>query len=135
MNAEPEQNQKPRRTRRTGKKVRLVSLKDLDGRTIAGMEAKKLVSAIVADLGGEANLSTLELKLAEHAAWDAARLGDLNARWALGKEEIAVTEIATVENCFNRTALLRTKRTTRDITPSITEIVANHRKASATDVE
>jgi hypothetical protein len=109
--------------RRYGKKLRLVSLKDLDGRSIAAKEAEAFRAAVVSDLGGEEHLSAVEQQLATNVAWGAARLNDMNARWAMG-QDVAPTEIATVENAFNRTAqLLGTKRRSRDITPKLTDFL------------
>ena len=98
-------------------KTRLLSLADLDRRTRAAQHAREVRNAIVADLGGEDRLSTLELLQAENAAVDAAVLRDMQCRWLKG-EPVPVSEMATIENTFNRTAAaVGTKRRTRDITP------------------
>ena len=98
-------------------KTRLLTFTDLDRRTRAAQHAREVRNAIVADLGGEDRLSTLELLQAENAAVDAAVLRDMQCRWLKG-EPVPVSEMATIENTFNRTAAaVGTKRRTRDITP------------------
>ena len=98
-------------------KTRLLTFTDLDRRTRAAQHAREVRNAIVADLGGEDRLSTLELLQAENATVDAAVLRDMQCRWLKG-EPVPVSEMATIENTFNRTAAaVGTKRRTRDITP------------------
>jgi hypothetical protein len=57
----------------------------------------------MADLGGEDRLSTLERIMVENAAMSAAVLRDAHVRWMQGKP-VPVSELATLENTFNRTA-------------------------------
>jgi hypothetical protein len=57
-------------------KVRLVTMEDLDRRTKAAQIALETKSAIMADLGGEDRLSTLEKIMVENAAMSAAVLRD-----------------------------------------------------------
>jgi hypothetical protein len=52
--------------------VRLVTMADLDRRTKAAQKALETKSAIMADLGGEEQLSTLERIMVENAAMSAA---------------------------------------------------------------
>jgi hypothetical protein len=95
---------KSRDRRKRRPKVRMLTTQDIDGRTFARALAERAKEGITQDLGGEEHLSTLERLMVEHAVWDAARLSDLNARWAMG-EPVEATQIATVENAFNRTAV------------------------------
>jgi hypothetical protein len=60
-------------------------------------------AAIMADLGGEDRLSSLERIMVENAAMSAAVLRDAHVRWMQG-EPVPVSELATLENTFNRTA-------------------------------
>lgn len=111
-------------SRRYSTRTRLLSLDDLDRRTRAFQTAKETKDSIVGDLGGEDQLSTLELIQAENAAVDAAVLRDLQVRWLRG-EEIEAAVLATIENVFNRTAAaLGTKRRTRDVIPGLKEYSA-----------
>lgn len=99
------------------KKVRLLTFDALDGRTAAYQHATETRDAITADLGGADRLSTLERIMIENAAMTAAVLRDAHVRWLKG-QPVPATEIATLENTFNRTAAaLGTARRSKDITP------------------
>ena len=74
-----------------GGKTRLVSMSDLDRRTKAAQTAVATKIAIIADLGGEQNLSTLERLQAENAAMGAAVLRDMQVRWLQGEESRSLT--------------------------------------------
>jgi hypothetical protein len=113
--------------RRYKSRTRLLSLDDLDRRTRAFQVAADAKRAIISDLGGEDQLSTLEMIQAENAAIDAAVLRDLQVRWLRG-EGVEAATLATIENVFNRTAAaLGTKRRTRDVMPSLDEYTARRR--------
>lgn len=113
--------------RRYKSRTRLLSLDDLDRRTRAFQVAADAKRAIISDLGGEDQLSTLELIQAENAAIDAAVLRDLQVRWLRG-EGVEAATLATIENVFNRTAAaLGTKRRTREVTPNLDEYTAQRR--------
>jgi hypothetical protein len=75
----------PKGTVRLGK-TRLISMSDLDRRTKAAQVALETREAIISDLGGEDQLSTLERLAAEHAALAAAVTQDAYARWLQGQE-------------------------------------------------
>jgi hypothetical protein len=97
----------------------LLSLADLDGRTRAAQAAEATKAAIIVDLGGEDTLSTLERIQAENAAMAAAVLRDMHVRWLRG-DSVSVTEMATIENTFNRTAAsLGTGRRAKEIASAI----------------
>jgi hypothetical protein len=97
-------------------KVRLVTMEDLDRRTKAAQIALETKSAIMADLGGEDRLSTLEKIMVENAAMSAAVLRDAHVRWMQG-QPVPVSELATLENTFNRTAqALGLTRRAKDVT-------------------
>jgi hypothetical protein len=98
-------------------KIRLLTLADLDRRTRAAQQAVELRDAIIADLGGEDRISTLERAMAENAAMDVAILRHLQASLLRG-EPVSVPEMTSLENTFNRTAQhLGTKRRPKDVTP------------------
>jgi hypothetical protein len=97
-------------------KVRLVTMSDLDRRTKAAQIALETKSAIMADLGGEDRLSTLEKIMVENAAMSAAVLRDAHVRWMQG-QPVPVSELAILENTFNRTAqALGLSRRAKDVT-------------------
>ena len=69
--------------------------------TAGGANGRSHKAAIMADLGGEERLSTLERIMVENAAMSAAVLRDAHVRWMSGE---VMSELATLENTFNRTA-------------------------------
>jgi hypothetical protein len=100
-------------------KARLLDLSDLDQRTNAAKLAQQVKANIIADLGGEEQLSTLERLACEHAALASAVVADSYARWLKG-QEIALTELATVQNAFLRVAgSLGFSRRAKDISRDI----------------
>src|SRR5262245_9301341 len=100
-------------------KARLLSLDQLDRRTKAAQLALEAKEAIIADLGGADRLSTLERLACEHAALASAVVADSYARWLKG-EQIALAELATVQNAFLRVAqTIGFSRRAKDVTTSI----------------
>jgi hypothetical protein len=67
-------------------KVRLLTRKSLDGRTRARKQFDSIASAIALDMGGEAQLSTIQRHLIEAFAGCAVNLHHMNACLLLGQE-------------------------------------------------
>ena len=110
-------------------KARLISLDQLDRRTRAAQLALEAKEAIIGDLGGADQLSTLERLACEHASLASAVVADSYARWLKG-EDISLAELATVQNAFLRVAgSLGFQRRAKDITPDL----ATYLKESAED--
>jgi hypothetical protein len=82
-------------------KVRLLSLSDLDGRTRSAQLVSKTIDNLVADLGGEENLSTAEHLIVRRAAIAGAMSEDLAARWLTG-ELVDPAIFATLANVERR---------------------------------
>jgi len=82
-------------------KVRLLSLDDVDGRTVAYRRCVDLISHIERDLGGVRQLSTAQQQLVRHAALTAAMLEDLGSRWLAG-QPIDPSMYATLVNAARR---------------------------------
>jgi hypothetical protein len=82
-------------------KVRLLSLDDVDGRTVAYRRCVDLISHIERDLGGVRQLSTAQQQLVRHAALTAAMLEDLGSRWLAG-QPIDPTTFSTLVNAARR---------------------------------
>lgn len=100
-----------------GRKVRLLCIDDLDGRTRAAQLVTRTIDAITSDLGGEANLSTGEQLLVRKVAMTAAMSDDLAARFLTG-QEVDPAVYCTLSNAERR--LLETlglKRRAADVTP------------------
>jgi hypothetical protein len=113
----------PKGTVRLGK-TRLISMSDLDPRTKAAQVALETREAIISDLGGSDQLSTLERLAAEHAALAAAVTQDAYARWLQG-QEVSLPEISTIQNVFLRIAgALGFNRRAKDVTPSVSEYLS-----------
>ena len=97
-------------------KARLMSLDQIDRRTKAAQMALETKQAIIADLGGEDRLSTLERIACEHAALASAVVADSYARWLRG-EDIALAELATIQNAYLRIAgAIGFSRRAKDVT-------------------
>ena len=130
---------------RRAKKVRdLLTLDDLDKRTQAAVHARDLMGRIVADKGGEAMLTALELKQIENAAMTSAILSSLQCRWMAREapsetERLAVPMILTAQNTFNRLVeQVGAGRVAKDVTTVREELIEEARQrrtASATDAE
>jgi hypothetical protein len=102
-----------------GPKARLVSIDQLDRRSKAAQLALKAKNDILADLGGESELSTIERLLCDHASLASPVVADGYARWLAG-EQIPLPELATAQNAFLRIAgMLGRGRRSKDITKSI----------------
>jgi len=67
-------------------KVRLVSMDQIDRRTKAAQLALEAKQAVIGDLGGLDQLSTLERLACEHAAMASAVTADAYARWLKGEQ-------------------------------------------------
>jgi len=86
---------------KSGGKVRLLSLDDVDGRTVAYRRCVDLISHIERDLGGVRQLSTAQQQLVRHAALTATMLEDLGSRWLAG-QPIDPTTFSTLVNAARR---------------------------------
>ena len=109
---------------KAGSKLRLLTLDDLDRRTAAYRETRKLIDEIENDLGGGDRLSTAERQLVQRAACLGAVLTDTETRWIEGGD-LDPTVYCTVVNAQRR--LLETiglRRRAKDVTPSLDDIAA-----------
>ena len=86
---------------KAGGKLRLLTLDDLDRRTAAYRETRKLIDEIETDLGGGERLSTGERQLVQRAAVLGAVLTDTESRWIEG-EPIDATAYCTIVNAQRR---------------------------------
>jgi hypothetical protein len=84
-----------------GPKARLLTLSDLDRRTMAFRKTNDLISQIETDLGGHDSLSTAERQIVQRAALTGALLEDLEAKWLRG-EPIDPALYATLGNAQRR---------------------------------
>ncbi len=124
----------PKGTRKIGR-VRLLDFNDLDRRCRAPAQVRAITASVIADLGGEANLSTLERIGVDHVAIMRVMVTDLSARWVAG-EAIDIGSVATLVNAFNRSAgALGWHRRSLDVTPDLSmldgEVMAEDEDADA----
>jgi hypothetical protein len=100
-------------------KARLLDLDHLDKRSRAFNTATNIKANVIADLGGEGNVSTLETLLAGHAGLAAALCEHAYTQWLSG-EPVQLSDIALVQNAFLRLcAALGVERRAKDISKSI----------------
>jgi hypothetical protein len=107
-------------------KARLVTLETLDGRTAAAREARSLIAALSADLGGDDQLSAGERQLVTRAALVGAIVTDFEARWVAG-ENVPLSDYLAAVNVQRRVlATLGLQRRSRDVTlPSFADVAAS----------
>lgn len=82
-------------------KVRPLTLADIDRRTRAYQAAERLLGELVADLGGDANVTAGERELAQRAAVLGAMIEDIEARWLRG-EPVPLGDYLAAINCSRR---------------------------------
>jgi hypothetical protein len=111
-----------------GPKVRLLTLADLDSRTRACKQALALRDGFLADLGGADYATVAQRELAQRGAILGAMLEDQEARWLRG-DGVELPEYCTLVNAQRRVlADIGLERRQRDVTPSITEYIAQKSK-------
>jgi hypothetical protein len=82
-----------------GAKLRMMTISDIDGRTLASRRARQLVDAIAQDLGGDLTMS--QQQMATHAAILGAMIEDQAAKWLTG-EKIDQSNYALLINAQRR---------------------------------
>jgi hypothetical protein len=104
-----------------------VTLDSLDARTAAAAAVRSLISALSTDLGGEDRLSAGEKELVQRVAMTGAMAADFEAHWVAGQpiEASEFTSYLQTVNVQRRVlATLGLQRTPRDVTPSLSEYLA-----------
>ena len=101
-----------------GKKVRLLTLSDLDLRTTAARRAHELIDSVHADLGGVDHLATGEQQLVQRACMIATMAEDIEAKWLLG-ESIDAAMLCTLSNAQRRLFETIGFRRARDVSPDL----------------
>jgi hypothetical protein len=112
-------------------KVRLLTLGDLDGRTLAAKQARRIRRNIEQDLGGD--LSEAERQLCQRAAVIGALCEDTESRLMLGEQISIEPYLASVNVLRRLLGTLGLKRRARDVTPSLRDYIVG--KLSADDDE
>ena len=68
-----------------GRRVRLISLDQLDGRTRAVAKTRQLLNELQSDMGGAEYISAAQRQLAQRASVLGALIENIEANWAEGK--------------------------------------------------
>ncbi|TIT36184.1 MAG: hypothetical protein E5W65_10495 [Mesorhizobium sp.] len=107
-----------------GSKARLRTLDDLDRRTKAAQATFELRNSIANDLGGVDHLSAMQRELVDGAALLGAMIKDLGANYLSG-DPVDLSEFMALTNAQRRLlADIGLERKARDITPSLSDIIA-----------
>jgi hypothetical protein len=116
---------------KAGGKLRLLTLEDLDRRTSAYRETRRLIDEIETDLGGGDRLSTGERQLVQRAAVLGALLEDTESRWINGVS-IDPVSYCTVVNAQRRVLeTIGLQRRARNVTPTLEQYLAQKRDAQS----
>ena len=106
-----------------GRKVRLISREDLDGRTSAAKKFDTLVAGMEGELGGADQLTTIERALIHAFAGAAVHIEHLNVRLLLGQPIDLAEHAQAISSLVRIAARLGTKRRARDVTPSLRDYI------------
>ena len=105
------------------RKVAIPLLSQIDCRTRAGRHAIMIRDRIRSDLGGEDQLSAMQLELIDRCAVLSCLLNSQEASWLNGGE-IDPNAYSTLTNTFGRTlSALGLERRSRNVTPRFAELI------------
>jgi hypothetical protein len=96
------------------RKIRLLTLGDLDGRTNAAKAARALIAELEGDLGGADRLSAAEHAVVVRAAVTGAMVEHLEATWLSGGDYDALTYSTMVKLQLRLLTVLGLQRRTAD---------------------
>lgn len=108
---------------KSGGKARLLTLDSLDRRTKGYQMAAEFRDELIRERGGEANLDAMRLRFIEDFAVTSAMIQDAQVRWLAG-DPVDPSIIATLLNTRRRDAEMIGGPAPRDITPSLSDIIA-----------
>jgi hypothetical protein len=112
-------------------KLRLLTLGNLDRRTLAAKRAKQLIDAIEADLGGGDRLTEGERQLVQRAAVLGAYIESCEVKW-LGGEAVELADYLAAINAQRRVLMaIGLERRARNVVPSVAEYVDRIREKGA----
>jgi hypothetical protein len=106
-------------------KIRLRTLHDLDGRTVAAQKARALVEALEVDLGGADRLSTAKRALVTRAAVTAAIVENIETNALTGAEIDTAAYVALVNNLRRLLTTIGLERAAKDVTPDLNAYIAS----------
>jgi hypothetical protein len=104
--------------------ARLLTRENLDKRTKASRQFDAIARGIASDLGGEAQLSTVQKHLVEAFAGAAIHVQDKNARLLLGEEVDIVEHCQAISTLVRVAQRIGLRRVARNITPDLSNYLA-----------
>jgi hypothetical protein len=108
-------------------KTRLLTLDDLDRRTLAAQRALALQDKLISERGGVENLSALRVEVLRSVSVLTAMVEHVQAQWLLG-EQIDVAAIATIINARRREAeLIGLDPLPKDVSPDLRDYLVGAR--------
>jgi hypothetical protein len=107
-----------------GKKLKLLTRQNLDGRTAAAKLYDRLVADIEADLGGSAELSMIERTLIQAYASASLTLQNLNAQLLLGQEVDFALHTQCVSAMVRVASRLGLQRRAKNVGPTLGDVLA-----------
>lgn len=109
-------------SRANGKgKLKLLTRSSLDGRSSARRQFDAIVNNIIADLGGQDNLSTVQVALVEAFAGAALTVQHNNARLLLGNAVDLMEHSAAISTLCRLASRIGTARIPKNIAPSVAD--------------
>jgi hypothetical protein len=105
-------------------KLRLITLEDLDGRTIAARRARELIESIATDLGGHDMMSEATKQLVMRAAILSVFLESTETKWLAGEQVELDSYLAAVDRQRRILTTLGLERRTRDAHLPLRERIA-----------
>ena len=115
-----------------GTKIRLLSIDDIDGRTLAVKRVRATEAAIVSDLGGQDAITAAQGAMVRRAAVLVTMLGDVEARWAGGEQIDPAGYRATVDALRRLLLALGLERRAKAV-PSLNDYLAARENAEDDD--
>ena len=113
-----------------GRKLRLLTLDDLDGRTRARQRAEELRERLMAERGGADRLDVMRTTHASTWALLTSMIEDQMARFLLG-DPVEPATIATLVNARRREGEVIGSPEARDVTPSLAEFTHTIARSAA----
>jgi hypothetical protein len=132
----PTARSKTTNARLSGRKLSTRSLLNTDGRSAWARRYRDLVVMLSDDLGGASSLSELKLGLIRRVASLTIEAERLEVRLAEGDETVDIDALGRVSGHIRRISeTLGLDRVSRDITPSLSDIIAAHQKSAEKPAE
>lgn len=111
-------------------KMRLLTLADLDGRTLAARRARELVDGLASDLGGADRLTVAERQLCQRAAVLGAIIEHQEAAVLAGNPIDVSDHLAAVNAQRRVLTTIGLERRARDVTPDLRTYLAERTKGA-----